>query len=81
MLGLFGCDSASDASCTDCTTAFTTAECDSFAKSQGCTSGEAVPAEAPFCQGKPGALECKFHGCEVGKEIGCQNGGGDAGAD
>jgi hypothetical protein len=81
MLGLFGCDSASDASCTDCKTGYTSAECDSFAKSQGCASGEAVPAEAPFCQGTAGALECKFHGCEVGKAIMCQTGSGDSGTD
>ena len=78
MLGLMGCDSASDASCAVCATSFTTAECDSFAKSQGCTSGEAV-VDNTLCQGKVTA--CHFHGCEVGKEIDCQLTSGDAGAD
>ena len=81
MLGLFGCDSASDASCSDCKTGFTTADCDSFAKSQGCESGESVP-DTEFCHGTPpGAVECKFHGCPVGQPILCQAGGGDSGAD
>jgi len=79
MLGLFGCDSAGDAACADCQTSFTTAECDSFAKSQGCVSGEAMVIKE-FCQGA-NVQSCQFHGCPDGKPILCQTAGADAGSD
>ena len=78
MLVLCGCDSATDASCADCQVSFTSAECDSFGKSQGCASGEAL-VDKTLCQGQ--VTSCLFHGCPEGKPITCQNGGGDAGAD
>jgi len=78
LLGLVGCDSASDASCADCQTSFSTAECDSLGKSQGCESGEAV-VDKSFCQGA-NVQSCLFHGCPTGKAILCQA-SGDAGTD
>jgi hypothetical protein len=57
---LCACDSAGDASCADCQTSFTQADCDSFAKSQGCASAEAV-VDPQLCGGKVTA--CHFHGC------------------
>ena len=80
MLGVLACDSAGDASCADCQTSFTTAECDSFAKSQGCTSGEAV-VDTTFCQGSTTVTSCHFHGCPTDTPIMCQTVGGDAGTD
>jgi hypothetical protein len=78
MLGLFACDSGGDASCAECSTSYTQADCDSFAKQQGCTSAEAV-VDPELCGGTVTA--CHFHGCPGDLAVLCTQSLKDSGTD